>query len=44
MRIRCKDFTVSLDYVSYLLSIHQAEFFNPLAGARMCNPFSEKLG
>ena len=35
MRIPSKDFTVSLDHVSYFLSIHKAEFFNPSAGARM---------
>ena len=44
MRIPSKDFTVSLDHVSYFLSIHKAEFFNPLAGARMRDPFTEKLG
>ena len=44
MRLPSKNFTVSLDHVIYFLSIHKAEFFNPLAGARMRNPFSEKLG
>ena len=44
MRIPSKDFTLSLHCVSYFLSIHKAEFFNPLAGARMRNPFSEKVG
>ena len=44
MRTPSKDFTVSLDHVSYFLSIHKAEFFNPLAGARMRDPFTEKLG
>ena len=37
------DFTVSLDFFSYFLSIHKAELFNPLAGARMRNPFFGKV-
>jgi len=48
MRIKSKDVTVFLEAPRLCLLlrsyIHKAELLNPLAGARMRNPFSEKLG